>query len=299
MVDSFQVFTDSGSDLPPSLAREWGIKVVPLTFSFPNWKDADKDEYLDGEMSSQVFYSMLAAGQVAKTAAVNPEQFRQIFERCLRRNQDVLYIGLSLGLSTTFSNAYLAASELEDEYPGRQIRLVDSLTASMAVGLLALDAAGMARAGRTVNEAADWIEHEKMRMRCMAVMSNCETLRLGGRISHLKAIGTMLTDGLGFRPCFKMDNEGKVAQLKMVKGDRSAREWLFSELRKQWSCLVERPIAICHANAANEAQLLRDLIVANLPIRPKFVISELSSTIGSHVGPGTISLFYCGRDDQR
>ena len=134
MSQTYQIFTDSSCDLPQERADAYELHVVPLTVQM-NGKSYRNE--LDGrEIAFSDFYAALRAGTPASTSAVNPEAFRAEMEPVLQAGIDILYIGFSSGLSTTYQSGCIAAAELREKYPERTILTVDSLCASLGQGLL-------------------------------------------------------------------------------------------------------------------------------------------------------------------
>ena len=113
----FVIFTDSGCDISGATLAEWGVSYTALNLRF----DGD-EEFLDGTMDTKDFYDKMRAGGVAKTAALNAESFSMAFEEILKEGKDLLYLGFSSGLSTTFNSARLAALALSEKYPQSKLQ---------------------------------------------------------------------------------------------------------------------------------------------------------------------------------
>ena len=150
----YQIITDSGCDLPVEKQKELGLLSASLTLLYKgeSLPDCVTDE-------TKAFYEGLRAGEVASTAAVNPDQWAQVMESVLREGKDVLVVAFSSGLSTTYQSAVIAADELSQNYPDRKIRVVDSLCASLGQGLLLYYACQKSSAGMGLDELADWYDH--------------------------------------------------------------------------------------------------------------------------------------------
>ena len=129
---NYVIFTDSSCDLSQEMLKTRGVECASLTFRF----DGDNKEYSNNEMPIKAFYDKMRNGGVAKTAATNSEDFAKGFEEILKSGNDVLYIGFSSGLSTTFNSARLAAEDLKEKYPEGKIICVDTLAASAGIALL-------------------------------------------------------------------------------------------------------------------------------------------------------------------
>ena len=122
-MSNYVICTDSGCDIKAEILAEWGVRYKSLTFRF----DDSEQEYSNDDMDTLTFYNKMRDGGVAKTAAINTEVFTSLFEEVLTEGKDVLYLGFSSGLSTTYNSARLAANELREKYPDRKILTVDDL----------------------------------------------------------------------------------------------------------------------------------------------------------------------------
>ena len=109
----YVIVTDSGSDIRKAVLEGWGIPCLELTFRF----DGEDVDHTEADMDTKAFYEKMREGAVAKTAAINPYEFKECFEGILKEGKDVLYIGFSSGLSTTYHSSEMAAEELLEEYP--------------------------------------------------------------------------------------------------------------------------------------------------------------------------------------
>ena len=149
-MSDFIVLTDSACDIKPEILNEWGVEYINLSFHF----EGEDKEYSNDEMDIKTFYGRMRQGETAKTSAINPETFSHRFEELLSEGRDILYIGFSSGLSTTFNSARIAADELKAKYPERKIICVDSLCASAGQGLLVYLALQKKNAVATIEETA-------------------------------------------------------------------------------------------------------------------------------------------------
>ena len=113
----YVIFTDSACDIKPEVLKEWGVHYQPLNLRF----NGEEKEYVDGTIEIKAFYDKMRAGGIAKSSAVNVETFSMAFEDLLKEGKDILYLGFSSGLSTTFNSARLAASALSESYPENKI----------------------------------------------------------------------------------------------------------------------------------------------------------------------------------
>ena len=151
MEKNYVVMTDSSADLNPALEQELGVDIIPLSV---NCGDRTFLDYPDErEIKTSEFYGMLRSGANAKTAAANVETFLTAMSRHLEQGKDVLYLGFSSGLSSTYSASEIAAQELRERYPERKVLTVDTLCASMGQGLLVWLTVQELKHGATLEEA--------------------------------------------------------------------------------------------------------------------------------------------------
>ena len=147
-MSEFVIYTDSACDIPPQLLKEWGVPYSWLTYVF----DGEERQYSNYELPFPEFYGKMRKGGVARTSAVNADAFVQGFEPILQEGKDILYIGFSSGLSSTYHAGCIAAQELHEKYPEREIRCVDTFGASGGFGLLVYMAVQKKREGGTIEE---------------------------------------------------------------------------------------------------------------------------------------------------
>ena len=151
---TFQIITDSSCDLPQELADKLELLVLPLHFTIGGKTYAN---YLDGrEIGFHDFFERIRQGEAASTSAVNPESFREVMEQTLQQGLDILFVGFSSGLSTTYQSGCIAADDLREKYPERKILTVDSLCASLGQGLYVYLGALQQQAGKSIEEVRDY-----------------------------------------------------------------------------------------------------------------------------------------------
>ena len=281
------LFTDSSCDLSPKLLKEWEVQSESLTFRFDN----NDKEYSNGDMSSAEFYGNMRAGQVAKTAAVNVAMFEQSFERILKEGKDILYIGFSSGLSTTYNSARLAAASLSQKYPECKIYTVDSLAASAGCALLIDAVLKRKQEGATIEEARNFAESIKLSVCHWFTVDDLVYLKRGGRVSPTTAfVGNML----GIKPILHVDNDGHLINVSKARGRRAAITALcdkYGELAESHGTKAFISHADCLADAELLSKMLKEKYNANTEL-----ITDVGPVIGAHSGPGTLALFFLGQE---
>lgn len=178
MEKNYVVMTDSSADLNPALEQELGVDIIPLSV---NCGDRTFLDYPDErEIKTSEFYGMLRSGANAKTAAANVETFLTAMSRHLEQGKDVLYLGFSSGLSSTYSASEIAAQELRERYPERKVLTVDTLCASMGQGLLVWLTVQELKHGATLEEAAKYAEDNRLHLCHWFTVDDLFFLKRGG-----------------------------------------------------------------------------------------------------------------------
>ena len=210
----FQVFVDSAANLPAVTAKKYDIHVVSFV-NLVNGKELvcfDPDLSPEEELSKgKEYYNAMRTGCEIKTGLISTANFADAFRTALEADQDVIYLSLSKNISGTYNSARLASEELLEEYGGkRKIRLVDSLNASLAQGILAIYASEMRDRGMNVDEAADLLETYVGKMNGVFTVGDLKYLSRTGRIKgSVAVVGNMLK----IKPILRGSEDGYILSL--------------------------------------------------------------------------------------
>ena len=284
-MNHYQIITDSGCDLPLEMRQQLDVTMTSLTLQFrgQELEDSVGDDIRD-------LYTALRAGEVASTSAVNPDAWQRAMEPALAAGQDVLVLAFSSGLSTTYQSAVIAAGELEEKYPQRRIRVVDTRSASLGQGLLVWYACRKRDEGMALEELADWAEKTKLNLCHWFTVDDLMYLKRGGRVSAATAIvGTML----GIKPVLHMDDEGHLINVGKVRGRKASIEALAEKVGQLGLPGQNQTVFICHGDCQEDAQRLEAILKEKYGVEEAF-IGYTGAGIGSHSGPGTLALFFLG-----
>lgn len=286
-MDNYVIFTDSSSNITPDLAHEAGIEVIPLTCVTKEGEMPCYDDKTD--FNGHSFYDELRETGPVKTSMVNMGQFRQAFEPIVNAGQDILFFAMSSGISGTCAAAREAAAELMKEYPGRVIRVVDTLAASFGEGIFALKAAVMRKARASLDAVAKWAEDNKRRMCQYFTVDDLMFLHKGGRISSLTArIGSLAS----IKPLLTGDSEGKIVSCGKVIGRKKSLQALADLFDQHAAASAEGEIvAIAHGDCEADAEYLAGLLKKKRSVKDVLIRCYEPGT-GSHVGPGAMALFF-------
>jgi len=283
-----KLYTDTSANLPLALLREYDIAVIPFSYTV-NGVAEDYSEETD--FDGKAFYDAMRRGAEVKTSMVNPATAAAFFERALAQGDDVLYVGMSGGISGTAHAAALAAEELREKYPHAKIMTIDTYAASLGEGLQVLEAAELLRAGRSFEEVGDRILARRPHMCQFFTVDDLAYLKRGGRISSATAlIGTVLS----IKPILRGDETGHIVSCGKVRGMKRA----YQELANYYDGRAldkSEMLGIAHADNREGTDYLLGLL------RERGFTGEClevyyEPVTGAHVGPGTVALFFYGTE---
>ncbi len=286
------IMTDTSANLEPAELKKWELETLPLTYMVNGEKPIDSgDTGFDGP----AFYNAMRNGAKVVTSQVTPQTYIDAMMPFLEAGQDVLFVGMSSGISGSYNSAMMAAAQLIEEFPERKICTVDTLSASLGEGLLAVKAAQNRRDGMGIEENAAELDSLRYNMCQVFTVDDLKYLRGTGRLSSVKAaIATVLN----IKPILKGDDEGKIVCFEKTRGRKNA----IKALAEQYDEMVREPynqcIGIAHADCPDEAQELINLLNRNNPPHEIMTVCYEPVT-GSHVGPGTLALFFLGSEEFR
>lgn len=283
------IMTDSSCDLPAEVAEKFGIPALPLSTEIGG---KTYQNHIDGSgVDIQWFYAQLREKHPATTSAVNMQDFSARMEEILKTGRDILYLGFSSGLSSTYEAGAMAAAELAVKYPERKIFTVDTLCASLGQGLLVYLTAQERERGCTIEEARDFAERTKLHICHWFTVDDLFHLKRGGRVSAAVAVvGSML----GIKPVMHVDNEGHLINMEKARGRRRAIERLAEKAAELGTELAGQTLFISHGDCIDDVRYLEERLHA-LGVK-KTLVNYVGPVIGAHSGPGTLALFFVGRE---
>ena len=292
MMNMFEIFTDTASNLTGTMMAEKNIRVIPLTFNI----DGNSSICLDvNGFNGHEYYDAIRAGAKVTTSQVTPQNYIDAFKPVLDDGKDVLFVGISSGISGSHASAECAANELREEYPERRIRIVDTRGASFGEGLFAFLASDCREQGLDVDETAETLIAQRASMCQVFTVEDLKYLRATGRLSGIRAlVGTILQ----IKPLLIGDPMGKIVCFQRARG-RKASIAKIAEIYDQEVVNAEnQTVAIAHADCPEDAQMLIDLLNKKHP--PKKILNVVYEPVtGSHVGPGALALFFMSTQDVR
>ena len=256
-------------------------------------------QYVDdfGEsMSFDELYSAMKNGAETKTSQINAMEYEEYFERFLKEGKDILHITVSSGVSGAYNSANIAKDNLQEKYPKRKIYIVDSLGGSSGSGLLVDELADLRDEGKTIDELKEWLYQNRLKLQHWLFSSDLTFFIRGGRISKTAGIvGTILN----ICPMINVNREGKMIPQYKVRGKKRAMEALVKQMVSdaQDGICYSGKCYICHSGCLEDARKVERLIKERFSnINGEVIINNIGTAIGAHSGPGTIGLFFWGKE---
>ena len=274
------IISDSSAYIPQEYVDRYALTILPLTV---NWQG--KSLYDGVDILANDFYQQLAKSkELATTSQVTVGQFLEVFDKLLKEGKDVLYLGISKGLSATVDSAIQARKELGD--PDNLI-VMDTRLVSMALTMMVLEVARAAEKGASLQECKQIAEDVYPRIGVYFTVNSLEYLHRGGRINTAKRL---LGSTLDLKPIM-MIRDGKIELVESVRSQKKALNRLVEMVEKDIAGRTPVRIGPFHALAFDEMVTMEEMAVERLhPI--EVIRSEVSPVVGSHVGPGTVSMAY-------
>ena len=287
----FVIITETTADLPASYIEENGLVIAPLYYQI--------GETVYGEekhLEPKEFFDAMRNGAAPTTSASNPDTLRKRYIEIIESGKDILHLAFSSGLSCSYNNASFVTNDLADEYPDAKITVIDTLCASMGQGLIVNSAVQMKKQGKSLDEIAEWIEAKKLNLCHQFTVDDLIYLYRGGRLKKSSAVlGTIIN----IKPVLHVDNEGHLIPLAKVRGRKKSLNALVDNMvaaLEGYDYDVENEwVYISHGDCIEDAEYVKAQIEERIGVK-NILIADLSPTIGSHSGPGTVALFHYGKE---
>lgn len=259
----------------------------------------DGKEYYDDlgqSMDFEEFYKKMDSGSDTRTSQINAEEFEEYFRKILDEGKDILHLSLSSGISGVVNSAMIAKDKLSEEYPDRKIYVLDSLAASSGYGLLMDKLADLKDEGKSLDEVYDFALKNRLRLQHWFFSSDLKFFIKGGRISKTAGlVGSMLN----ICPLMNVDFEGKLIPREKIRTKKKVIRQIVEKMKENaeggsdysGKCYISQ--SACIEDAREVASLIESEF-KNLDGR--VLINYIGTTIGSHTGPGTVALFFWGRE---
>lgn len=284
---------ESTIDLDVDFVNELDVSIIKSNYQL---NDAAYLDDFGQSLDMKEFYENMRNGATPSTSMINMNAYIEYFRPLLAEGNDIIHICLSSGLSSQISSLNAAFDSLREEFPDRKMYAVDSIMASAGVGLLVTKLSELKNEGLSAKELYNWAEDNKLHVINYTSNENLEYVARGGRISKTAAsIGGVLH----ICPLIEVDNDGKMIVTSKI---RTRKKLLNTMVNKMENNIIggqdyDEKVFISTADNIEVAEKLKSMIEEKFPnIDGGVKIFNIGPTIGSHIGPGTIALFYWGEE---
>lgn len=284
----FQIISDGSCDFSNEEVKKYNVDIVPFYISFDEVTylkegiDIHKEEYFNKLINDKNLFP--------KTSQPNPNDYIEFFTPYLKNDTDIVCLTISSKLSGSYNSAVIAIDTLKEEYPKRNIVLIDSLSASLGQGLILREIIKMRDVGIPVNQVKTLAEKVIKTTKIYFTLDTLEYLKKGGRIGPTSALVGGL---LNLKPILHVVN-GEVTQFDSVRGKKNVikkiEEGLIAVLKGDSQYIN---LSIGHICSESDAITLKSNVENALNTKIDTPLVEVGATVGTHVGPGAIAFAYC------
>ena len=286
---SYKIVTDASADLTPQLVKEGGVCAIPMNYDL-----GDEQFVCDGATSQETlknYYNAMREGKMTRTSQISPQQYVDFFRPFCERGENVLYLSLSSGLSSTYNSSLIAAGELAEEFPNVTIRCVDTLAATAGMTLLLEKAVENREAGMSIEENAVWLEENRLNVCHWFMVDDLMYLKRNGRISPAVAF---VGAALGMKPLIRIEEDGSLTNFEKKRGRQAALDRLVEHYKESSEKPTGEHVFIPHTDAEDAANYCEKMVKK---LNPSAVVAKvlMGPVIGCHVGPGFCAIAHFGK----
>lgn len=287
---AYKIITDSCANLTDSQIAEYGVEILSLKYYIG---DQGYDSYIKGEKIdySDAYRILREKGKIT-TSLANRDDCDKTILPVLEDGFDVLVLAFSSGLSGTYQNIVNSAEDYKEMFPDRKIIVVDTLCASMGEGLLVHYAVKMKNEGKSMEEVAEWVEANKLKLCHVFTLDDLFFLKRGGRLSGTSAIVGSL---MNIKPLMYVANDGKLYVTGKARGRKAAIKHLVDSVGEKGIDVANQDIFIVHGDCEDEAKIIGEEVKKRYGVK-NIVYNCLDPVIVSHSGPGTLAIFFIGNE---
>ncbi len=284
-----KIITDSCADIPGALLDRYDLDYARMNTVYDGKQTAAslRWEYY----SPHELYELMRQGKRVTTTQVPAEEFHRIFRLYLEQGMDIVYIACSVKQSGSINTAGVVAKEMEKEFPDATICCIDSFNASDGEGMLAIRAAELRDQGLGAQEIANEIIAIRKTVNEYITVHTLDALRRAGRV---KGTAAFFGNLLGVKPIIISDADGVQTPIKKVKGRQNSITEIVNLLKESIVEPEKQTVYVVHADCPEEAEALKQRILAEISCRDVFV-NYIGPIVGASIGPDAIGVFAFGK----
>lgn len=287
---AFYIITDSASDIPESIIKEYDLYVMPTPVTI------EGTDYFDGKtIFPDQFYEIQASGKEIKTYHINQYMFYEHFLPYAKRGDEVLYICFSTGIAGTFNAANLAYEEVREEYPDFKLTIIDSKCASVGYGLVVAKLLKMQKNGapkELIIEAASFFcEH----MEHAVTVMELEYLFKGGRLSRTSFLAGTVLD---IKPIIIVDENGSLKAVEKVRGWKKAQNRILQMVGEKGKDLENQVVAVVYGREKKSVEYIEQQLKETYHVKG-ILEGRIGCAIGAHTGPGILAITFLNETNDK
>lgn len=278
-------FIDTDSELPFEHVKDLGLQLIKMPYIL------DGEERFDdaGEDTDyKAFFDKLREGKTSTTAALNTQDYLEIFEPFFKRGDEMFYLTFSHQMSATFTFMEVALKELKEKYPDASFRSFDSKSISMGCGIQCYYAGKMFKEGKSFDEIIAFLEEFSPKVATYFAVDDLDHLKRGGRLSGVAAFAGKL---IGIKPILNITDEGKIVKYSTVKGSKKVISFFVDRMKEIASDLDKYDVFILQGDCPEQGEALKNAVLEAFP-QTKVHVQMVGPVIGSHCGPGTLGVIF-------
>ena len=286
-MSDFIIATASTSDLDREYIDKHGIEFIPYTYML------DSKTYYDDcrKETRKSLFAAMRKGQMPSTSQIPEKEYADFFRRLLDTGKDVLFFDMSKAMSSSYDNSLSAYEKVKTEYPDQTLTIVDTRCITGGLAFLLMNVVRLKESGASFAECAAYADEHKMNVVHHFAVDDLKWLRKGGRLSNASAvIGTLLN----IKPILYVSDEGTLIASSKVRGRKTCLQNMIDAMEKDIVDPASKEVIITHGDCEEEAAQMAKKMKDMYPSLGDIHLLMLGPTIGSHVGPGFIGVFYYG-----
>lgn len=285
----YVIVTDSCCDLDTNIRQKYGIEYLRM---YINYDGKEYPASLDWDVySPKELYDTMRHGTRVMTAQITVENYVEAFTQYIESGCDILSISCSSALSGSVKESYVAKKQLQKKYPDAKIFCIDPLNSCLGEGLIVVMAAEMRKQGKTIEEVAEWIESNKLKVNQLATVEDLVYLKRAGRVTAASAVFGGI---LQIKPILISDAKGQNFPVEKVKGRRASINRIIEMTKELITNPAEQTVFIGHADCIEEATQLKNDIISQTGCKDVY-LNYIGPIIGASTGPGTLGVYFFGK----
>lgn len=292
-MSNFVLSSESTIDLPYEYAKSRNIEIIFYEYEVEGKKY--EDVMGRSEEAFNEFYGFIDAGHIPTTSQINEYSYTEYFKKILDTGKDILHLCFGTGMTGSYQNAVNASEELKEEYPDRKVLVIDSLCSCGGFGLYTDNVADKRDEGLSLEELYDWAMNHRLEVQHFFTNPDLSYFKRTGRLSGPTAT---IAQVLNIVPVMHLNAEGRMISYDKYRGKKKAYQHFVDQM-KLLAVDGENYSGKCyinHARCPEDAEMIKSMIVKQLPHIKEPIVGNIGTIIASHCGPGTISFYFVGKD---